>query len=70
MALAERVAAETSEQMRASFGDSPSIRVSGAPGRKHDTFTYVPRHMEFVLGELLRNACKSAGGHLRGILLS
>ena len=50
-----QLSAVIEERTRALFGASPRILLHGD---RAQTFAYLPANIEFVLGELLDNACK------------
>jgi len=60
LAVCEQVAAELTGKMHATFGGAPAILLHGD---KAQTFTYVPSHLRFVVGELLHNASKATVRH-------
>lgn len=58
--LMEELGERTSHSMHEMFGASPPIVIHGC---KAQTFSFVPSHIEFVVGELLRNAAKATVKH-------
>ena len=58
VALCEATAAAVSEAVRERFGAAPPIEVHA--GDRSQTFTFVPEHLRFVVGELLRNSSRAA----------
>lgn len=58
--LMTTLAKATEEQMHVLFGGAPRIEVHGDDSQR---FSFVPSHIEFVVGELLHNAAKSTIRH-------
>jgi pyruvate dehydrogenase kinase 2/3/4 len=50
------------------LGEAPEIRVweEGAAERRGTTFTYIPKHMHYILLELLKNASRATVHHHSG----
>lgn len=61
-ALCEEVAEETQKRLRDSYGAAPPVMVVAGVGRD-ETFTFVPSHIRFIVGELLKNSCVAAMRH-------
>lgn len=64
-ALMAQLGAAMEERTRALFGTSPRILLHGD---RAQTFAYLPANIEFVVGELLDNACKATVRHHGGLL--
>lgn len=60
VALMEELGERTRRVMHETFGASPAIIIHGCKGQ---TFSFVPSHIEFVVGELLNNAAKATVKH-------
>lgn len=56
LALCGTCADEAKQKALAVFGVAPEVHVYGEPGK---SFTFVPEHIRFVAGELIKNACKA-----------
>mmetsp|Transcript_19767 Transcript_19767/g.22756 ORF Transcript_19767/g.22756 Transcript_19767/m.22756 type:complete len:645 (+) Transcript_19767:307-2241(+) len=58
---ARRVAEQVHRQCRASFGIAPPIEIVDCSPScyANEDFTYVPMHLQYMLAELLKNACRS-----------
>ena len=42
------------------FGVCPEIQIVDASQGEHDSkFTYVPHHLQYMVGELLKNSCRA-----------
>lgn len=57
VSLCEATAASVSSQLRERFGAAPPIEV--VVGSRTETFMFVPEHIKFVVGELLRNSSRA-----------
>lgn len=57
VSLCEATAASVSTQLRERFGAAPPIEVH--VGCRTETFMFVPEHIKFVVGELLRNSSRA-----------
>lgn len=56
-----RVAQSVETQTKEFYGFSPEIEVVDCKERKgsSDDFTYVPHHLHYMMGELLKNSCRA-----------
>ena len=54
VALCEAVAAETRVSLQEEYGNAPPIEVVGDVNA---TFSFLPSHLRFVFGTLIRNSC-------------
>jgi len=41
------------------FGVCPEIQIVDASQDEHSKFTYVPHHLQYMVGELLKNSCRA-----------
>ena len=58
--LIKDLSKQIEESLKASFGASPVVQFHGD---ESDTFSFVPSHIEFVVGEVLRNAMHATVKH-------
>ena len=56
----KRVADMVVQQTKDFYGDSPEIEVVDCIDKKNTgDFTYIPNHLHYMMGELLKNSCRS-----------
>ena len=60
VAVCEQLGDSMMAEMRGTYGGTPPIQIHGD---REQTFTYVPSHLRFVVGELLSNAAKATVRH-------
>jgi hypothetical protein len=57
----KKVVAQVSQQTEEYYGICPKIEVVDSTQRAHKTpFTYVPHHLHYMVGELLKNSCRAS----------
>jgi pyruvate dehydrogenase kinase 2/3/4 len=62
-AVVERCAAITGEIMRSNFGNESKIPKLEIQGHLHATFPYILSHLEYIIGEILRNSMQATIEH-------
>lgn len=62
VAICDEVAVSTRQWLYAEYGLAPDIEVK-AVGDRERTFTFVPSHLRYVIGELLKNSCVATLRH-------
>ena len=60
--LCEQIAHETRQRLVDAYGAAPPVRVVSGVGRD-ETFTFVPSHIRYIVGELLKNSCVATMRH-------
>jgi len=55
-----KVAATIKRQTEGFYGMCPEIQIIDAAKRKDTKFTYVPHHLHYMVGELIKNSCRAS----------
>ena len=55
----EKVVKAVTKQTEEQFGFCPEVQIISSKRNKDVTFTYVPHHLHYMVGELLKNSCRA-----------